>query len=94
MAGATVIVPLATLHRTFPAATVWPVNVPVANLHRHPLTPSMSLAATVVVPLLAITRHMAVPTFNNFDPATSVVTFDIQRGPQVFAITKDIVTPG
>ena len=54
----------------------------------------MSLAATVHVPLLTINRSVLTPAFNNFDPATSVVTFDIQRGPQYFNITKDIVTPG
>ena len=93
MAGATVIVPLLTLHRTVAAPTVWPINVPLLTLHRHPLTPSMSLSATVHVPLLTIHRTAYAPFVGGFTPSSATITFAIQHGQHRFDITKADVTP-
>lgn len=93
MADAIVDVPALALTRSLGVPTVWPLSVPALSITRSPLTPSVSLSANVAVPLLTIHRSLFAPSVTGFNPATAVVTFDIQRGRQRFDITKDIVTP-
>lgn len=92
MAGATVDVPLASIQRTALAPMVWPITVPKASITRTALAPSMSLSATVLIPVARIERQMLTVVVGHFSDATAVSTFDITQLPRHFNITKNDIS--
>lgn len=87
-----VMIPAASITRSAYGPTVWPINVAKASISRNAKVPSVSLTATIAIPVASMERHFNTVVVGGFYNSTATSQFDITQNPHRFNITKDIIT--